>query len=458
MREKSAPMTSKASPEPSADGRKMQLRYGFNEVYGWWHFSQGKHRELIRHRHRLMGTQVVRLFVFDQPVPDPFKDWHLFAGTVQAVLDAGATPMLTFAKFPPPYDDPRTIRHFVSRCSEIVWGCIEQWGGEVVKDWYWCIWNEPNNLIVGGDLTFAQYRRIYEDVAADILQQLEPYLGGRKPMIGGPAIDGTHRPYWMDWIARLVTEVDNRMIGFVSWHRYGDWRPAVPSASLELEMWDSPDAPSGAVFEALLMAQAPDYEARAQGVARLLKGRDILNVCGELNTISHHENYYTLGLNQNMFGAAYYASALIALLRGGADLEMRWTATCHDEHTDAYGLMTMNGDPTPACLAKQLFAQHVRYGDWICFPRRHPGTPDVDAVVAGDDNGRQSGVFVNMGSRARQVTVSDWDEGLLGCEDVLRIDASTGDRVVREPFRGIIRLNGYGMAVVTNTANDTEIA
>jgi glycosyl hydrolase family 39 (putative alpha-L-iduronidase) len=457
MREESASKTSKASPEPSADARKMQLRYGFNEVYGWWHFSQGEHRERIRRRHRLMGTQVVRLFVFDQPVPDPFKDWHLFAGTVQAVLDAGAKPMVTFAKFPPPYDDPRNIRHFVARCSEMVWGCIEQWGGETVKDWYWCIWNEPNNLLVGGDLTFAQYRRIYEEVAADILQQLEPHLGGRKAMIGGPAIDGTHRSYWMDWIARLVTEVDNRMIGFVSWHRYGDWRPAVPSASLELEMWDSPDAPSGAVFESLLMAQTSDYEARAQGVAGLLKGRDILNVCGELNTISHHENYYTLGLNQNMFGAAYYASALINLLRGGANLEMRWTATSHDDHSDAYGLMTMNGDPTPACLAKQLFAQNVRYGDWIRFPRKRIDVPDVDAVIAWDGSARRSGVFVNTGTKSRQVTVSDWDEGLSVCEDVLRIDASTGDRVVREPFRGIIRLDGYGMAVVTNTANDTEI-
>ena len=244
----------------------------------------------------------------------------------------------------------------------------------------------------------------------------------------------------MDWIARLVTEVDNRMVGFVSWHRYGDWRPAVPSASLELEMWDSPDAPSGAAFEALLMAQTPDYEARARGVARLLKGRDILNVCGELNTISHHENYYTLGLNQNVFGAAYYASALIDLMRGGADLEMRWTATSHDEHTDAYGLMTMNGDPTPACLAKQLFAQHVRYGDWIRFPRRHPETPDVDAVVAWDGNGRRSGVFVNMGSRPRQMTVADWDEGLSACSAVLRLDSSTGDRVVREPFDGTVRI------------------
>ena len=79
------------------------------------------------------------------------------------------------------------------------------------------------------------------------------------------------------------------------------------------------------------MAQTPRLRGPGPGVARLLKGRDILNVCGELNTMSHHENDYTLGLNQNMFGAAYYASALIHLMRGGADLEMRWTATSHDE-------------------------------------------------------------------------------------------------------------------------------
>ena len=84
----------------AAGARRMQLRYGFNEIYGWWHFSQGEHRERIRRRLRLMGTQVIRIFVFDQPVPDPVKEWHLFAGYVQAILDAGAQPMVTFAKFP----------------------------------------------------------------------------------------------------------------------------------------------------------------------------------------------------------------------------------------------------------------------------------------------------------------------------------------------------------------------
>jgi hypothetical protein len=444
----------KAAIDLSAGARRMQMRYGFNEIDGWWHISLGKHRDSVRRRLRLMDTRVVRIFVFGQPVPDPVKDWHLFAAYVQAVLDVGAVPMVTFAKFEPPYDNARSVKTFVARCAEIVWGCIEQWGGDTVKDWYWCIWNEPNNHIIGGGLTWPEYRRIYEQVAAAILGLLEPHLAGRKARIGGPAIDGTHRPYWMDWIARLVTEVDDRMVGFVSWHRYGDWRPAVPSASLALEMWGAPDPPIGATFEALLMAQTPAYEARAKGVARLLTGRDILNVCGELNTMAHHEQYYTLGLNQNVFGAAYYASALIHLIRGGADLEMRWTATAHGE--DAYGLIGQHGQPTPAGVAKQVFVQHVRYGDWVRFPAHRPGLPGVDAIIAWAP-GRRSGVFVHTATGRTELKAAEWDEGLEASTEVLRLDLATEGRFVREAFTGTVRLEGYGMAVVSDRAADTEI-
>ena len=444
---------------PPAGARRMQLRYGFNEVTGWQAFAVGEHRERIRRRLRLMDTRVVRILVFDIPVPDPVREWHMFASCVQAVLDIGAKPMVTFAKFRPSYDDPRNIRDFVTRCSEVVWGCIEQWGGEEVSDWYWCVWNEPNNIVVGGNISFRQYRRIYEEVAGAALQLLEPHLDGRKARIGGPAIDGTNRPYWMDWIVRLITEVDDRLVGFASWHRYAEWRPAVPSATLGVEMWGAPDAPAGRVFENLLMAQTPDYEARARGVARLLKGRDILNVCGELNTLAHHENYYALGLNQNAFGAAYYASALIHLIRGGADLEMRWTATSYhwDDRDDAYGLMDRNGKPTPAGLAKQLFAQHVRYGDWIRFPFHRIDAPEVDAVVAWDDRGRRSGVFVHTGPGPCKLTVSDWDDALPDAREVLRLDTGTGERVVREPFDGSVRLDGYGLAIVSNASEETEV-
>jgi hypothetical protein len=440
---------------PARAVRRMGLRYGFNEINGWWHMSEGPHSAAIRRRLRLMDTRLVRVFVFDPQMPDPFKDWRSFSACVQGILDVGAVPMITFARFAPPFDSATNIRTFVARCREIVWSAIQQWGGERVKDWYWCIWNEPNNLIIGGNVSYEQYRRIYVETAECIHELLAPHLGGVKARIGGPAIDGNHRPYWMDWIARLVDDVDDRLLGFVSWHRYGDWRPAVPSQSLALEMWNAPDAPIGGTYEALLMAQPPTYEGRARGVARLLKGRDILNICGELNTISHHENYYTLGLNQNILGAAFYISALIHLIRGGADAELRWTATAHGP--DAYGLISMEGAPMPPALAKQIFAQHVRFGDFLRLPPKLLDYPEIDTVVAWHGDGRLSAVFVNTSCRPLEAAASDWDAGLAPCDEVLRIDASTDGRVVREPFDGTIRFGAYGTVIVTNRAASTII-
>ena len=430
----------------------MQLRYGFNEIDAWSHIGLGEHRERIQRQHQLMGTQVVRIFVFDKPVPDPVARWDLFAAYVQAVLDAGALPMVTFAKYHPPHDDARNLRTYVARCADVVWGCLEQWGGETVRDWYWCIWNEPNNIPVGGGLSFPQYRCIYEETAKAVHRLLEPHLAGRKARIGGPALCG-FQPYWLDWISGLVNQVDNSLVGFVSWHHYGDWRPVVPSATLGLDLVGSPDAPVGPAYEALLMAQTPQYEARARAVARLLVGRDIMNICGELNTVVHHEHDYVGGLNQNAFGAAYYVSALIHLIRGGADLEMRWTATAND---DAYGLLTMSGEPMPAGLAKQLFAQHVRYGDWISFPAYRPEMPNVDAVVALGEGNRLSGVFAHTARGPLKLNMPGWDERLRGCSDVLRVDMSTGSHVAREPFDGTVRLDGYGVAVVTDKTTEIE--
>jgi len=434
--------------------QRMKMRYGFNEIYGWWHFSQSEHREAIQKRLRLMDTKVVRVFVFDQPVPDPFKDWQSFEGMLQAILDIGAKPMITFAKFPPPYGKAKNIHDFVSRASEVVWGCIERWGGQEVSEWYWCVWNEPNNKIVGGDLTFDQYRSIYEAVSGEILRQISPFLGARRAMIGGPAIDGTHRAYWDDWIARLLAGVDERKLGFVSWHCYGDWRPAVPSETLGLQMWGSPDSPSGELFETLLLSRTPTYEARARGVSRLLQGYGALNVCGELNTVSHHEHYYTLGHNQNLLGAAYYASALIHLIRGGTDLEMRWTATAH---SDAYGLIYCDGVASPAALAKQLFAQHVQLGDRLQFPPNRVDTPGLDVIVSQNENGRTSAVFVNTSRSAVTVTPETFAPELARCSALFRLDGTTRDRVVAETLKGQFVLNGYGIGVITDRDAGTII-
>ena len=82
-------MTRERSRERDALWQRLaanRLRYGFNEIDGWPAFAFGEQRHEIHRRLRLMNTEVIRLFVFDKPVPDPFKEWRSFAAVIEGVL------------------------------------------------------------------------------------------------------------------------------------------------------------------------------------------------------------------------------------------------------------------------------------------------------------------------------------------------------------------------------------
>ena len=211
--------------------QRMQLRYGFNEIDGWWTSASGQHRERIRHQHRLMGTQVVRVFVFDKPVPDPVKEWDLFAAYVQAVLDMGAVPMITFAKYHPPHDDPRNLRTYFGALRRGRMGLP----GAVGR-------GEGAGLVLVRLERAQQLPRRRRPQLPAVPAHLRgggpdgaprcwsPTSAAGKRRIGGPAMCG-FQTYWIDWVSGLVNDVDPSLVSFVSWHHYGDWRPAVPSAS-----------------------------------------------------------------------------------------------------------------------------------------------------------------------------------------------------------------------------------
>ena len=95
-----------SSPSVARESRpgemRMRLRYGVNEVDSWQHFALGPERHRISARLREMGTQIIRVFLFDKGTPDPVRDWPQFEAYLQAVLDAGAVPLVTFAKFDRP--------------------------------------------------------------------------------------------------------------------------------------------------------------------------------------------------------------------------------------------------------------------------------------------------------------------------------------------------------------------
>lgn len=421
---------------------RMQMLYGVNQADQCADFAIGAASARIQARLREVDTRLIRLFLFDKGAPDPVTEWPMFASYVQAVLNVGAIPMITFAKLNRPLDDPRAVRWFANQCADVVWNCIEHWGGEVVRDWYWCVWNEPNNAWISGPVSFEQYRRIYEEVARGTLCWLAPYLNGRKLLIGGPAIEG-FQPFWWDWAWRFVNEIDNKLIGFLDWHRYADWRN-----------YGENGAPSDkAAHQGLIMSQAPDYEFRARAIGRLLEGRDILNICGELNTHSHYTEPVRAHFNQTIFGAAFYTTAVLHLMRGGVFAEMFWTG---NEDRGGYGMMNKHGEPWPVFYAKKLCAQYVRHGDWVSFPALRHSDSAVDIVVARSEDGRLSGLLVHLRDGVATYPVAEFDSRLADCDILLKIDDGTGNQIVQATCNGMVRFDGYGVAVVTTVLMHTD--
>jgi len=415
----------------------MRLQYGVNESDSWWHFALGENRERLWAKLRDLDVRIVRLFVFDKHAPDPVADWPSLRACIQAALNVGATPFLTFAKFRRPFDDPRAVRWFAEQCSEIVWSCTEEWGGEKVKDWYWCIWNEPNNDWIGGGINFEQYRLVYEAVARGIARCLAPWLNGRGPLIGGPSVEG-FQPFWLDWVWRLLNEVDNSLIGFVNWHYYAEWRDAGEAAA----------AGDPRTMRNLIMAQAHQFGLRAAQVGRLLRGRSLLNMCGEWNAHSHYLPAVRGRFNQTLFGATYGAAALIQFLRSGIDAEMIWTGT-DDAH--GYGMLNPSAEPTPLYYAKLLCARHVRYGDLIRFPIHGADRREWDAVVSYDRHGRKSIFLAHLADQPGLIALRDLEPSLAASGHFIKLDSETKGRPVVLPTRaGKVELDGFGVAAVTN--------
>ncbi len=414
---------------------KMQMLYGVNQADACKAFAIGAAASRIQQNLREIDSRIIRLFLYDKGAPDPVTQWPIFASYVEAVRSIGAKPMITFAKMHKPVSDLEAVQEFAERSADVVQRCIRQWGGAIVSEWYWCVWNEPNNEWISGPVTFAEYRHIYEEIAKRCVPLLAPHMGGRTPLIGGPGVEG-FQPFWMDWVWRFLNEIDNSLIGFVDWHCYGDWR--------EDGETNAPIDP--AVHRQMLMGLVGEYGSRARAIGQMLKGRGMLNICGEINCHSHYTQPVRERFNFSVFAAAFYVSALLQLMRNGVDAEMYWVG---NEDQGGYGMMNMFGDPWPSYHAKKLLAQHVRWGDQIFFPTGDNGHAGIDAVVASGDSGRRSVLVVHQKEESATIDIAELMPDITGMRTVLQIDEGTDKQIAEKSFDGKIHFTGYGVAVVT---------
>ncbi len=407
----------------------MHLRYGLNIGDHWRDPACGPPREDLITLIRDAGTALVRVFP-GIGGKSPAEHWKEFAGFFDMIQRTGAAPMIAFP-CPQPWNDATAVQMFSKWCGEFVDRSVDRWGQRAVASWFWSIGDEPNSPWTNGGLTFEGYRDIYQTTADAIRQRLGSPEG--RPRIGGPCVDG-FQPFWFDWIWRFVEEVDDALIGFAAWNRYGDWRE--PGA------WSAPTDPE--VFERLLLSRTSEYWSRAEAVRALLEGRGILNLCTELNAHSHTDPAISSRFNQGPFGAAYYAAALIDLMRGGADGECLWAGACDN---GPYGALDARGGPTPTYAAKKLIAQNVRFGDVISFPLDLDPDPDFDAVIASDGASHKVAVVVHLGRGAREFELGRWPE-LSAFSQVTLLGEPDGGRLRTDALRTGFKFDGYGVALL----------
>src|SRR5262249_49853928 len=148
------------------------------------------------------------------------------------------------------------------------------------------------------------------------------------------------------------------------WHRCSEWRSRGE--------WRS--ARDAAAFTALVMSRTSEYCTMGRAVERVVRGRNILNVCGELNAHAHYDVNVSGPFNQGTFGAAYYAASLLQLIRGGTDLELRWS-----------------GSDAPVFLAKMLVAHLVPRGSRL----RIASAPWLDSASVEDPDGNDAAIIVH---------------------------------------------------------------
>ena len=357
--------------------------------------------------HRFLGASVRSTQPFD-------FDWDLLYAFVERVLEAAATPHLSFVAAPawvPAFDGRPSSQHEsegfddegARAYGEYVAETIERLRarfGEQALDWPYVIWNEPNNHQNAG-LRYAcgdgaAYVALYR--AARLATDERFGLG--RIQLGGPSLDGIDTgatldgdgeprcgatPDW-DWETYLRSVDAGADFDFITWHWYG--------------MFLIDETPP----QDVLLTRLVWFEDRVWRVSQIAAGRphyvEEINLNGDLAADP---------LIYQQVNAAFMASATLRAIRQGASGLVVYKGTRHPSGLSPrgepdFGLWTSDGGeaPTPAFYALRLLRRFVVDGSRLA--RTDCQASDLDALALEGPTGRTLAV-VNLLDAAREVRI-----------------------------------------------------
>lgn len=184
-----------------------------------------------------------RIYSEDDNGEPVFNFWHL-DHALDVILSAGVKPIMECDYMPDALADGEPVRNYGGglintpkdyvKWRELVYEtvkhCIERYGADEVRSWYWECWNEPDleNYFIDGvpsgvSPTADQMERFLQmyDYFADGTKAADPAV-----RVGGPAI--ADHPEWLrlflehcDTGTNYATGDTGAPLDFISWHSYG---------------------------------------------------------------------------------------------------------------------------------------------------------------------------------------------------------------------------------------------
>ena len=342
-------------------------------------------------------------------------EWSRLHAFVQRVLDAGATPMVSFVAAPAwvtaadgtpssQHESERFNTAGVRGYAEYVADAIERLRdhvGPVALSWPYTIWNEPNNHQNAGQHYACGSGAAYAELYAAARAAVATRFGSGVVAMGGPSLDAidtgtTLNPDGsrtcgnvpdVDWATYLRSVDSASFHDFLTWHWYGMHRVGETTSA------------------EVLRTRLSWFETRVRLISGIAAGRphyvEEINFNGDLAVDP---------LVQAPINGAFLASATLRAVRQGASGLLVYKGTRDPSGKSPrgepdFGLWSsaIADPPAPAFGVMQLVRRFVAGSGRLT--RVDVRGPDLDALVVDTDQGPRTAV-VNLSPSHRTVRVS----------------------------------------------------